>query len=614
MAEDLVKSSEFGNFTQKNDEEDPILVVQRFLNIFRQLHIFNDRKREEFNKMVLDLPDDIRGKFTAVPGGTLLQEYAKEIEIKNGITRDFIVVDAAKDYSDEIAKAKIFAQAMAEAQAKFSPPSPQMVQSAPIIVAANEEVIKLQDRLRANKRAMEEAVATGNAEKAEAIKKENVLINDKLKTVAANSGQPYMGNSGLSGDLKVIADKTFAKEMALAFAQAMQVIEQQRPASPTSDVVDNTDILSKIVEISKENSKENMETIAKTISESQIKLAQMLIEHNAANAIRVEAHNTNGDGEHPTVAPSVPQMPPLQDIIGGVIKAQTEQLSSMITGALKESHQLSSQSIVDALSSFQQDNKKLIEVQQKNAELKAIAKAKIAKAKAVEAVPVAEVIPEPLKMLSSGPVVKAEIKEEITKAGLDMVLFDIDDIETPANAMKSNKNIKTMTEVDKNFVIDKNEVPSKGRIVFESHEDNSIEFSPPKTAEPKKDDTPKPIVTEEEWEWQESKKGSEYEVKELENKPGIVDAKPSSDVDNGYMIYDSDEDEIDTMRDDYSEASDDDYANEEQSDESQDEEWEWEEVEVDEDGNESTTQEDVEDGDSDEEWEWEYEEVEEDQQ
>ena len=38
---ELDKTSEARRKAQRNGEEDPVVVAQRFLNIYRQLHIFN---------------------------------------------------------------------------------------------------------------------------------------------------------------------------------------------------------------------------------------------------------------------------------------------------------------------------------------------------------------------------------------------------------------------------------------------------------------------------------------------------------------------------------------------------------------------------------------------
>lgn len=43
--------------TNKEDEEDPILVAQRYLNIFHQIHIFNATRKAEFDQSLLAMPE-----------------------------------------------------------------------------------------------------------------------------------------------------------------------------------------------------------------------------------------------------------------------------------------------------------------------------------------------------------------------------------------------------------------------------------------------------------------------------------------------------------------------------------------------------------------------------
>ena len=64
---------------KSGDGEDPILVAQRFLNIFRQLHIFDEKRHAEFKAQILALPPEIRNAFNVLPGGQALQEYADEV-------------------------------------------------------------------------------------------------------------------------------------------------------------------------------------------------------------------------------------------------------------------------------------------------------------------------------------------------------------------------------------------------------------------------------------------------------------------------------------------------------------------------------------------------------
>lgn len=74
---------EFGS--DKSGEEAPILVAQRYLNIFRQVHIFNKAKRDEFDNELLALPQNITDFFKRMPGGRLLVEHIEQVKTERGI-------------------------------------------------------------------------------------------------------------------------------------------------------------------------------------------------------------------------------------------------------------------------------------------------------------------------------------------------------------------------------------------------------------------------------------------------------------------------------------------------------------------------------------------------
>lgn len=78
----LVEDTEYSN---AQDEEDPILVAQRYLNIFHQIHIFNAAKKEEFDKSLIEMDDKTKELLATIPGGRVLLEHVKEIEEKQGI-------------------------------------------------------------------------------------------------------------------------------------------------------------------------------------------------------------------------------------------------------------------------------------------------------------------------------------------------------------------------------------------------------------------------------------------------------------------------------------------------------------------------------------------------
>ncbi len=74
---------EFGS--DKKKEEAPILVAQRYLNIYRQIHIFSKEKRDTFDDELLALPPQITEFFKRMPGGRLLVEHMEEVKTQRGI-------------------------------------------------------------------------------------------------------------------------------------------------------------------------------------------------------------------------------------------------------------------------------------------------------------------------------------------------------------------------------------------------------------------------------------------------------------------------------------------------------------------------------------------------
>lgn len=86
---------EFGS--DKSTEEAPILVAQRYLNIFRQIHIFNKDKRTQFDDELLALPQNITDFFKRMPGGRLLVEHIEDVKTERGIS---FVKSNKEDFTD----------------------------------------------------------------------------------------------------------------------------------------------------------------------------------------------------------------------------------------------------------------------------------------------------------------------------------------------------------------------------------------------------------------------------------------------------------------------------------------------------------------------------------
>ena len=81
MSDELNQDAEYSG--NNGGGEDPILVAQRYLNIFHQIHIFNDKRKKEFDDSLLQLPSNIRILLSTLPGGSILIDHIAKLENKN---------------------------------------------------------------------------------------------------------------------------------------------------------------------------------------------------------------------------------------------------------------------------------------------------------------------------------------------------------------------------------------------------------------------------------------------------------------------------------------------------------------------------------------------------
>ena len=82
MSVEIDKTTEARRKAARNGEEDPFIVAQRYLNIYRQMHIFSPERKESFDKMLLELSPEIIGLFSSLPGGAILQDYIDDLAEK----------------------------------------------------------------------------------------------------------------------------------------------------------------------------------------------------------------------------------------------------------------------------------------------------------------------------------------------------------------------------------------------------------------------------------------------------------------------------------------------------------------------------------------------------
>ena len=355
------------NYNKIGTEDDPVIIAQRFLNIFRQLHIFTDERKQAFNQMILEQPAEIRGMFSSLPGGAVLQQYVDELEEKNGLVRSTPDAAPQADYEEET-RAKILATALAEANNQHHTPSAD--------TQAETAQIAAQAAAEAAARAAAEAQAKIAVQAAQAAKEAAAAAQAQIQAQAQAlaqaqaqlQAQQQTQQTGQASPAKTVfqpisstftADASFAKEIASALKEAIAAnddIRKKDSEAVTQAIVSSQN---KLAEIMAQNNKANIE--------AQNRLAQMLVQNNtAANA---SSSNNNANNIQINTAAT---FPPVDEMLNGIVKIQSElfremaktqtsELSSIITLALKESQQLSTQSIITAIKEMQKENLKFLQ-------------------------------------------------------------------------------------------------------------------------------------------------------------------------------------------------------------------------------------------------------------
>ncbi len=119
----------------RNGEEDPVVVAQRYLNIYRQMHIFPPERKEAFDKMLIEIPANIRSILGSLPGGLMLQDYIGDLIEKQGgkpISSD-TQAPSSKPILETVLEQKNTAT-------DSTPVQPVITQPTPIIQGGNVEI------------------------------------------------------------------------------------------------------------------------------------------------------------------------------------------------------------------------------------------------------------------------------------------------------------------------------------------------------------------------------------------------------------------------------------------------------------------------------------------
>ena len=74
------------NYKLMGTESDPLIIAQRLLNLYRQLHIFSPEKKEAYNQMLMEQSPEVKRTLGALPGGIVVQQYLADIEEQAGVS------------------------------------------------------------------------------------------------------------------------------------------------------------------------------------------------------------------------------------------------------------------------------------------------------------------------------------------------------------------------------------------------------------------------------------------------------------------------------------------------------------------------------------------------
>ncbi len=114
-----------------DSEEDPYVTAQRFINVYRQLHVLREDLVNRYNEMLLAIDADTRTTLTDIPGGNDVRNYLEYLEQQKYGEDYHAESDEDIEVSrEEKAKAKAIADAMAAAQDKMNQNQAQILAQA----------------------------------------------------------------------------------------------------------------------------------------------------------------------------------------------------------------------------------------------------------------------------------------------------------------------------------------------------------------------------------------------------------------------------------------------------------------------------------------------------
>ena len=287
--------------TQQNGEEDPVIVAQRFLNIYRQIHIFNSQKKSEFNKMLLDLPSNVRSVFRQLPGGSLLLEYIDELS-ENTDNKAFEEYSQKKSLDEDPAKNNILANALADTEQKNNAAPVPPLTSAPIDQNFAQTLAKAMtaafEQNNNNTNVVERAIASFGHSQSELLKSlhsENAANLAEIRKMYQTLAQSLATKSTDDVSKQLIRALVERQEETIKKLAKVETSTLQQSSSPdiASVFKQSEKNFGKLFVALYEKQKSNLDTVAKMVAQSQQNIAHLLIRHNSINQTNSNASAAN---------------------------------------------------------------------------------------------------------------------------------------------------------------------------------------------------------------------------------------------------------------------------------------------------------------------------------
>ena len=123
-------------------EEDPYVTAQRFVNVYRQLHVLREDLVTRYNDMLLEIDADARSTLVDIPGGRDVRDYLTYLE-QQKYGDDYVPEDDDDAFisREEKAKARAIADALSSAQEKMNMNQMAVMQQAQEEARRNMEVL-----------------------------------------------------------------------------------------------------------------------------------------------------------------------------------------------------------------------------------------------------------------------------------------------------------------------------------------------------------------------------------------------------------------------------------------------------------------------------------------